>query len=129
MVWYGIDFRPVDLAKSLYLHEPPVGHGDVLSCIYRKHFLRQLATTVASSYIAHPPFDRSTCYYRRLDTYSSWPSVVRVFLSCLSAPHPCSSAPVLSSSPYLVRGRQLPCTLSKNLVGENLKLEQVVVVA
>ena len=31
MVWYGIDFRPVDLAKSLYLHEPPVGHGGRVS--------------------------------------------------------------------------------------------------
>ena len=28
---YCIDFRPVDLAKSLYLHEPPVGHGGRVS--------------------------------------------------------------------------------------------------
>ena len=28
---YCIDFRPVDLAKSLYLHEPPIGHGGRVS--------------------------------------------------------------------------------------------------
>ncbi|KAF1968283.1 hypothetical protein BU23DRAFT_656427, partial [Bimuria novae-zelandiae CBS 107.79] len=60
----------------------------------------RLATiTVALLYIAHPPFNRSTCYYRHLDTYSSRPSSVRVLLSCPSLPRPCSSAPVLSSSP------------------------------
>ncbi|KAF1973600.1 hypothetical protein BU23DRAFT_598980 [Bimuria novae-zelandiae CBS 107.79] len=34
-------------------------------------------------------------------TYSSRPSSVRVLLFCPSLPRPCSSAPVLSSSPYL----------------------------
>jgi len=39
MVWYGIDFRPVDLAKSLYLHELPVGHGGRAKLYLQKVFL------------------------------------------------------------------------------------------